>query len=335
MYIYLILLLSLLVAQSSRRHALPLFTVLCFALITVAALRYDVGTDYRQYSEMVDYGDMLDWVEPGYRWINLQFFKLQLPGWSILTLFSLVTLSAYFIFIKRYSINPLFSLLLFFLLGYYFISFNAVRQMFAIILVMFAVQLWLEARRKIAFSVALLGALFHYSVLFVLPLYAMTLSRRPRWVYLMVLAVALLISLSGMGMSLLDLLNLGGVDNPFMIRSSTAVFKLFAPVMFLIYILYCEWHFVCRNYVYFNLFFISVVLSVIFYGINYFIRINYYFEIWLILLLPSFMSTRSGWLRFYWGGIFLIYFLMVFWINFVVLNGHDVLPYKTLFEAAL
>lgn len=333
MITYLILLFSLLISQLFRHGTKYLFFILALMLIAVASLRHNVGTDYNTYAEMVGYAENLSWIEPGYRWINSLFFDLHLPEWSILTFFSIITLPIYLRFINRYSSNPLFSLLLFFLLGYYFISFNAVRQIFSMALLLFAMQYWREGNIKFSIFITMLAGMFHYSVFMAIPVYLLSLLNYQRIFYIALFFASLIISLSGLADKIpLMLTSPDNIENPFLSRSMTAAFKVLAPTIFIFYLIKFEKQFIKNNSVEFNLFFFATCLSIMFYGINYFIRINYYFEIWLIILLPSFLKTRRPRPKFYWGILFVIYFVALFWGNFMILNGHNALPYSTLFE---
>jgi hypothetical protein len=335
MLTYVLIVISSLIGHLLGRYRGWLYLILCTAMVAVAALRYDVGTDYLQYADMVGYGNNLPWIEPGYQLINYVFFLLELPGWSLLTFFSLVTLPLYFLFIHKYSVNPNLSLLLFVLIGFYFISFNAVRQIFAIIFLLFAFQLWNKERKQLAFFLILFSISFHYSVLIALPLYAIALKHWSRGTYVTLLVLATFLGFSGLAMHMPIFFIEGAADNPFLIRSPIAVLKVIAPTIFLVYLLYFDWKFIRSNFNQFNLFFIYVIFSIMFYGINYFIRINFYFEIWLILFLPSFLHKRTQFHRFLWSVMFIIYFIALFIGNFLILNGHSVLPYNTLFEVSI
>lgn len=74
-------------------------------------------------------------------------------------------------FIWKESKYPLIGVLLYFLCGFYFDSFNIMRQSFALIFVLFAIKN-IKERNFIKFFIFIfIGSLFHYSTLFCIPLY--------------------------------------------------------------------------------------------------------------------------------------------------------------------
>ena len=106
--------------------------VLCmFVLLVIAGLRYNVGTDYPHYASNYYYYC----TEP------LELFKN--PGVAIIAklcsvtindysswffLMSLITILPVLIIILKYSIDPVFSVVLYVLLGCWHFSFNLVKQ---------------------------------------------------------------------------------------------------------------------------------------------------------------------------------------------------------------
>lgn len=335
MFTYINLLIIILIGLGVKGYKKYYYLIVTFTLTIVAAFRYDVGTDYLTYAAMVGYGKDLNWVEPGYQLINYLFFILDFPGWSILTFFALITLPLYFKFINRNSINPSLSLLLFFLMGFYFYTFNAVRQMFALAILIFSLHFWIIGKKNISFFGVIFATLFHYTVLIALPIYALALRKWSRSSYVLFIIVAILLGLSGAAMKVPIFFIEDALESPFLTRSPVAIFKVFAPVTFLLYLLFMENKFIRLNYIVFNLFYAYVLITIMTYGVNYFTRFNYYFEFWLVILIPEFLVTKNHYSRLFWVSIFILYFIFLFIGNFLVLNGHNVLPYTTLFENQL
>lgn len=147
-----------------------------FILFILSAFRdISVGTDTKNYEELFNSFEMgVDWireeVEPGWVFLNdlVIFFGGEYQ--DLLIISTLLTLIPIFIIAKKYSINPMFTISLYYLLCFYFYSFNIARQLIAVSFVLFALTQLLN-RKNISFLIVIsFASFFHVSALICLPL---------------------------------------------------------------------------------------------------------------------------------------------------------------------
>ena len=124
-------------------------------MLFVAGFRdISVGTDTENYYEIYEYlkYDMAPpWftIEPGWKILNNFAIKLN-AGYSFVVFFaSLLTLIPIFRTAWKYSDRPFVSILFFYILFFYFQSFNAVRQMMAVAFVFSAYNDYLHEKKRL------------------------------------------------------------------------------------------------------------------------------------------------------------------------------------------
>lgn len=154
------------------------FLVVSFVIlfIAIAYRDFNVGTDtesYRLYFYYIinDLNSMRQTVEPG--WVFLNTFADYLGGEfrTVLVLASLAILLPIFFIAKKYSANPMLTIVVFYLLSFYFYSFNITRQMIAVSLILFGLVLLTKNKKYQFLVLVFLAYLFHTSALIVLPLF--------------------------------------------------------------------------------------------------------------------------------------------------------------------
>ena len=166
----------------SRRQAFDLLclTALFVILTGLAALRVDVGNDYGKYVETfheIYAGTDPAYVvtEPGFNFVVKAVYTLW-GGENYLLVFALFAAATVFVFLKAmYDQSAWFagSFALFMLLGLYFRTFTTVRYYFALALALYGLRYaWTKQYGKFVLLICF-GALFHKSVLAVLPLYVL------------------------------------------------------------------------------------------------------------------------------------------------------------------
>ncbi|MGE9980302.1 EpsG family protein [Prevotella sp. SGI.167] len=166
--IYVILLVILFLYRSFPKSNALYYTSV-FALVCVAVLRgVEVGTDYPSYiSDFENYYSVervlaaTSRTEKGFYWLLYYSNSLGIHyiilygGMFVTTLWAILRLANYNRCDKSWV------LLLFYMMGFYFMSFNIIRQMFAISLILLAVP-WLFERKYVLFA----GVTFLTSLLF-------------------------------------------------------------------------------------------------------------------------------------------------------------------------
>ena len=167
-YLYLLFLLCLLCAFKEKKWPLAISFV---ALLVVAGFRdLSVGTDTQNYESLFNmYGTNTELMghatEPLY--LLLHIF-VAYNGWGYSTLMflsSLIVLAILYVFAIKESPRPNFTILCFFLLYYYFYSFNTVRQFQAMMFVLLAWHYQTRSRYKLYYIFMAMGICFHFTAL--------------------------------------------------------------------------------------------------------------------------------------------------------------------------
>ena len=150
-----------------------------------AALRIDVGNDYGNYvntfHEIYVGGYVV--TEPGFNWL-VRFLFLLSGGENYLLVFGLFAVATAVIFLKAMydqSVDFTLSFALFMLLGLYFRTFNTVRYYFVLAVTLYSLRYVLKREYGKFVLLILLAALFHKSVLVVIPLYLIAALPWKKW----------------------------------------------------------------------------------------------------------------------------------------------------------
>lgn len=154
-------------------------------LVLLAALRVGVGNDYNTYIQNAHelYVGGYTITEPGYNAVVKALYAMA-GGEEYLLIFAVFAVFTVFIFLKamyEQSDDFAISFFLFMMLGVYFRSFNTVRYYFALAVTLYSLR-YVVKREYLKFVVIiLLAALFHKSVLVVIPLYFIASFRWNKW----------------------------------------------------------------------------------------------------------------------------------------------------------
>lgn len=158
--------------QRGKKASVIFFSAL--PLFLLAALRYGIGTDYHGYIrsiETVSRHGVRGNYEPLYGRIVTIILYLKLhPQWLI-AICAAIYIYVVFISIFRDSPYPLLSIFLFFGSTYYFIGFNAVRQILGCVFLLYSLK-YIESKefKKFLLCVLIAGG-FHYSALLFVVVY--------------------------------------------------------------------------------------------------------------------------------------------------------------------
>lgn len=149
--------------------------LISFALIVFSGFRFCVGTDYEGYSDMfyriLSDGRYYD-IEWGYYW--LVRFVNAIGGTSqlVFLIFSFITLYFIYKFIEYFSEDVELSWLVFVCIGPYFLStFNGMRQWLVVSIFAYSLRFVKESNFKKYLILNVVGCLFHYSAIILLPMY--------------------------------------------------------------------------------------------------------------------------------------------------------------------
>lgn len=162
-----------------------LITGIFWILFLMMALRFDIGNDYRQYTQTAHEAYVGGYVvtEAGFNWLVRLLYWLAGGEYYelVFAVFAFVTLLFFFKAFARQSASFSQTFFLFMTLGLYFQTFNTVRYYLALSIALFSMKYVLEKDSlKFVFWIGI-AALFHKSVLLVLPVYWIASFAWKRW----------------------------------------------------------------------------------------------------------------------------------------------------------
>lgn len=156
-------------------------------LFMVSALRFDIGNDYAQYTLTAHEAYVGGYVvtETGFNFLVKAVYTLfnRECYEVIFAIFAFVTLLLFLRTFYRDSADFSQSFFLFMMLGLYFQTFNTVRYYFALSVALCSMRYVLEKDYIRFVFFILLAALFHKSVLLVIPVYLIAAFEWKRWVF--------------------------------------------------------------------------------------------------------------------------------------------------------
>ncbi len=317
-------------------------------LFAVSALRFDIGNDYGQYTQTAHEAYVGGYVvtEPGFN--GLVRFLYGIAGWEcyelVFAVFAFATLVLFIRAFTRQSVSFSQTFFLFMTLGLYFQTFNTVRYYLALSIALFSMKYVLERDYlKFVFWI-LLAALFHKSVLLVLPAYWIASWEWRRWQMAAGLAVSAACFL-GKGLVLkLALVLYPSYKNTIYLEGGGTLFGTLRTLAVLaLYVWFVrtqqsgmskEARRELRFYAQLNL--LAVVTGTFFYFLPVVTRISYYFGVSQLLMIPLILhNIRDQKLRrkvtALVAAVCILYFL-VFLLQ-ADQDGVRLLPYRSwLFE---
>lgn len=370
MEIYIILMsitFILMLLDSKIRHKKWIFFILCVALTLISAIRYDVGSDY-----INTYVNAFRWLKIGLRhdyeilflWLNK--FLIQHDGTAVqmLSICAVFTIPLFFRFIRnnveqRYWFLAVY---LYLVSTIYFASMNAVRQYVALAILLFGFD-YLKEKRYIHYSLFIvLAMMFHSSaVMAFLYMAVYYIYSNNMWKKV---CNALFITLYSASIFLMfvDLREvvpffsyiipdryLGYLTSAFMInRNYDAILKQVIP-NFILFCMIKDSKQLRKEYPYFDLCYVGwiiyILITNLYYGINMFIRLGYYFDYLVMLIVPMLLAYYRNNLyrldirgikikRFDWiiGIMVVTYYTALTIYSIFLKGGHGVVPYQTIFK---
>ena len=165
----------------NRLYITGIFVILFF----MAAIRFDIGNDYRQYTQTAHEANVGGYVvtEAGFNWLVRVLYWLAGGEYYelVFAVFAFVTILFFLKAFVRQSADFSQTFFLFMTFGLYFQTFNTVRYYLALAIALYSMKYVLD-RDYISFAFWILAAaLFHKSVLLVLPVYWICTFAWKRW----------------------------------------------------------------------------------------------------------------------------------------------------------
>jgi transmembrane protein EpsG len=157
-----------------------IFLIISISLIIlISGLRNDsVGVDSEDYRAIYEYSKLVSTssidegrFEIGFSFITNEIARIDLSYTYYFTILSIITWLLFIISLPENGKNNYLFIFFMFTTGFYFFSFNAIRQIIAILLFSIAINNAISKRKLFYFGFIMLGSLFHYSILYLLPIY--------------------------------------------------------------------------------------------------------------------------------------------------------------------
>lgn len=276
--------------KKSSIHLWSIFVILLF----FAGFRWDVGIDWASYMGLGENIATIVKLEPA----NLAI-KYGLLNWGYydggywLWVMAFITLFFFFYTIGKISIMPVFSAILFICLGPYFDSLNGVRQFLSISIFVYSWQFIFKKQLFRFVFVILVGALFHYSILLMLPAYFLVHKiNRSFLLSLCVISIPLSFFADNIASFMISLTGQYAIygDTGFIAANSNILARLrciFPLFLFILSIrLYDKITSNKLDLMILNLSFISIFVTLLFPSTTLMIRIGFYYQVAFIFLLP-------------------------------------------------
>ncbi|MDE7478223.1 MAG: EpsG family protein, partial [Lachnospiraceae bacterium] len=170
--------------EKNVRNRLCIVAIFCI-LFLLMALRFDIGNDYRQYTQTAHEAYVGGYVvtEVGFNWLVRVLYWIAGGEYYelVFAAFAFVTLLFFLKAFARQSVSFSQTFFLFMTLGLYFQTFNTVRYYLALSMALFSMKYVLEKDFIQFVFWILLASLFHKSVLLVLPMYWIATFEWKRW----------------------------------------------------------------------------------------------------------------------------------------------------------
>ena len=327
------------------------FVFLAFcSMFLIAALRHNVGTDYNEYvilfnsiATSQDSASFGFHIEPIFVLLSktIAIFSDN-PVWIFISTSFFIT---YFVFkasIKSTNLYE-FAIFLFIAFGFYTSSLNVIRQWMAASVLLYGYTFLADKQHKAFFKCVLLACCCHYSALVILPVYLFIHKTRNDITRICIMFIGVILFYNTN--QIITLLQTVSMNIAFfnkyykyLILNEEIGGSVFVLPMFCL-ITYALYAFVKRSNkqmtnaveIYMNILAVGFVFSLIGQKLMTFSRLQFFFVIVLIIIIPqlAWLLKKQERTLFYLaciliGSIFLVYSLNK--------NGGDPLPYQTIFS---
>ena len=324
---------------SGRKNKWIVCALAGFPLFLVAALRFDVGSDYmsyREYYEGVLHPFHADYwnIEPLFYWLNVALAKINADPQWIFVVSAMIFAAGVFSQIFEDSPYPGLSIFLLMFMGYYFGFFNVMRQMIGCGILLYSLR-YVQKRQALRFFICVAVASgFHVScALFVFVYWVARIRIRP--LMALILSVGLFAMQYLVGWILTDLVSWTRYSiyiTSIYADGKTAYVMLAINAVLLIFA-YAFGRDDPRYRMYSNLQLINLWVIMLSGRVVLILRLMWMFGLPSVILVPMALSnikdTKKR--RILMILITVLYFIYSYY-TVGIMNSNQVLPYKTIFS---
>lgn len=320
---------------------------------TFAGLRYGIGTDYFvTYQPYFNYlsgngGLQLynrNSLDIGYYLLNLFVIKLGGNFQLVLYFASIITFYAFYKAIIIYKDKLSVGLSTFvFMLMYYQVSFNIVRQLMAATIILYAFHFVEERNLKKFIIWVIAAALFHSTAIVVLPFYllANVLTKRKHRFLIFAFYIAFFYAVFNFDQFswIVNLIDSSGYYSSYLRKVSSFSFSFGLLIRTVPYIVavFIMWKKIKEDRtlkIYLNSFLLGNILRLIVYMTQFDAdRIALYFLMSQVIFIPYLAKYyKKGWKNF--GGVIVLLGATVFlwYFDFIYMGRNETVPYQTIFS---
>lgn len=269
-------------------------------LFLCASLRFGIGNDYVSYTQTAHEAYVGGYVvtETGFNWLVRTVYTL-FGGEYYEIVFALFSFATLFLFLKALydqSSDFTLSFFLFMTLGMYFQTYNTVRYYFALSIALYSMRYVLQRDFMKFCAWILCAALFHKSILLVIPVYWIASYSWKKW------QIAAGLVLSGSSYVMKDIvLKIAlwlypSYENTVYLTGEISITSIMRNAAILLFYIWFLWK--CpqeqekrrEQTFYAQLILLSCVVYTFFWFLPVVTRIGYYFSVSQLLLIPSMVS---------------------------------------------
>lgn len=320
-----------------------------FAFLTIlipssfAGLRYGIGTDYFSYQNAFYKIKSNLYVESEflYLFINKFIAYIGLEFQLVLFITSFITTLFIYLALRNFKAYIYISIGMFvYMLLYYQISFNAIRQIAAMAILLYSVKFIIN-RNFIKFTIFVIIAMgFHKTAVLFFPLYILY--------YIYSSHKYRIIKIASFTLLIILMINFSNILYPFFsniealsyyaesylksergFQLGLGIFVRTLPFIFAGYLFRKEILKKKEITFVFNVVIIgSITLLSAYSSVNFTERISYYFYSFLIIFIPYILKLSFTNKRFYIGLMVLITVILIWYLDFIYLGRNETIPYQ-------
>lgn len=314
-----------------------------------AGIRYGIGTDYfvmyRPYFEsLINRSIFRDNMEFGYKFLN-KFIAL-LGGDIQIVLFIMALITLFFTYLTLYEykdrINVFMGMFTYMLL-FYLLSFNAVRQMTAVSIVVYSIKYITKRNFLHFFILVILAFSMHYTAIIILPfyfLYKIFGTNKHKLILLLTFGIGFILSINYQQILYPIFKQVDSLSYyaHYFIASKKFEFTFgmlarIMPFILPIIIFYKEIQNDKTFFMVYNLVVVGCIVRLMAYTSNFFVeRLSFYFLAFEILLVPYYFKLAKIKNRKWLSYLLFASIVFLWWYDYFDLRIGEVIPYKTIFN---
>lgn len=331
MLVYIILFVFLLFGVFINPKKQKTYLILSFVLLFIVSAFRDVsvGTDTESYEWLFDRvadGYMLHRQEIGWYYLNKIIIFFGGDFQWLLIVSTLLVLLPVFIIVRKYSMNPMLSIFLFYAFYLYLQSFNITRQIVSVSMAFYCLP-FLISRKWKTYMMGLFGAfLFHMTAIFsVLFLFAKKIPyNKMWWAFFLILSLIFGVVLSSVLLpKVTEILGYTHYLQKFDSEEETGLFLLLTNLFALWLIITSS-----NKSIYLQLFFVYILFYNLVSSVPFAYRLVYFFSVVQLLFIPYYVFNNTLNNRQVAMTIVIIYACLFFIRSF---GAAGVIPYKGFF----